>query len=385
MKNPFLFAAGVDANTLDRCSSSEQSKYKTLGSLIYVPLVTGSVSVIFACLYYTTNVFVIATACLLWGGVVFCIERALISSLRPKTFNFAVCFRVVAAIAMSAIISELLIMFLFRDQISEHENAKSDKEVETIHEKYRDKIMSLQDELKGYSDEITKQENALIEEIQGISGTMKHGDGKVAAEKRKALERKEALYETEKKRIEAEIADLKAEDAQTVSSIDSRRKLNLLESIVGLHEMARTNRTVLWFVLILHIFFLAIELMPLVIKLSYKGSQYYDIQDVIENQHLDVARQTSDNETQLLLMHRQNSLHNEECNIQTSMIQNDVNANYRQYIAISESLLMAARKVTELEAEASEKVSAEKQQSLVAQLNILYDAMLKSAAGRTIA
>lgn len=386
MKNPFLFAAGVDSNTLNRCSSSEQNKYKILGSMIYVPLVTGMVSIIFGCLYYTTNVLVIAAACLLWGGVVFCIERALISSLRPKTFNFAVCFRVVAAVAMSAIISELLIMFLFQDQISEYGNVKSDKEVEAIHEKYRDRIESLQEELKEYNDEIAKQESALIEEIQGVSGSMKRGDGKVAAEKRKALERKTALYETEKRRIETEIADLKAEDALAKKSIDLRRKSGLMESVIGLHEMARTNRTVFWVLVIMHVFFLTIELMPLVIKLSYRGSQYYDIQDVIENQHLDVARQTSANEMQVLLLQRQSSLHDDECSLQTATIQKDVNANYKQYVSISETLLKAAKKATELETDAKEaEVDGDKLTSLKTQLNILYDAMLKSVAGRAVA
>ena len=41
MKNLFLLAAGVDEDSINNCTSSEKSKYKTLGALVYVPLVTG--------------------------------------------------------------------------------------------------------------------------------------------------------------------------------------------------------------------------------------------------------------------------------------------------------------------------------------------------------
>lgn len=379
MKNLFLLAAGVDEDSINNCTSSEKSKYKTLGALVYVPLVTGIGSIIFASLYFTHNPFIIALVSLAWGSVIFTIERALISSLRPGTLNFAVFFRVVSAIAMSLIISELLIMFVFRDQIAKLNNIGVDAEVKRTHEEYAAKIASLQDGLKSYGDDLSKQEQSLIEEIEGIGGSMRRGDGKVAAEKRNALERKKALYEEEKLRTNEEIALLRQQEAQLTNSSEARREVGLLGAIMGLHELARKNRMVLWILLIMHVFFLTVELMPLVLKVSFKGSQYYDMIDMEEQQHLDAARQLSEAETNVLLLKGQYQLRCEELNMNTQSIQADVNANCDQYACIAEALLKATQKATELEKKASETVQDDKLNQLKQKLDALYASLLETA------
>lgn len=380
MKNPFLFAAGVDDASMSRCSSSESNKYKTLGGLVYVPLATGIIAVIFASRYFTQNPLTVLFACLLWGGVVFTIERALISSLRPGMFNFAVVFRVLAAFAMSLIISELLIMFLFQDHISEHVAINVDNEIKEIHQDYDNKVAAKQDELKTYSDDLALQEQSLIEEIEGVSGSMRKGDGKVAAEKRNALERKKALYEEEKQRVSDEVAMLKQQEEQAVKACEERRVAGLLGSLVGLHELARTSKTVWWVLIIAHVFFLTIELMPLVIKLSYKGKQYYDIIDLEEGRHLDVARQLSEEETRVLCLKGQQRLKQSEAELNTLSVCADMKANCDQFESIAESLLKSAQKVTELQNRAESTVAAEKLEELKKQLDNLYNTLLQTAA-----
>jgi hypothetical protein len=354
MKNPFLFAAGVDEGTMNKCSSAEKNKYATLGSLVYVPLVTGTIAIIFACRYFTKSPLVILFACALWGGVVFGIERALISSLRPRTFNLAVAFRVVTALAMSAIISELLIMYLFSDHIENHINIENDSEVASIHETYGNRVQQLQDELKTYKLEIDAQESSLIGEIEGISGSMRKGDGKVAAEKRKALDRKKEFYQAEKERVESEVMMLRAQENEAIASVDQRRIPGLLSTIVGLHELAHENTTVMYVLLIAHLFFLTIELMPLVIKLSYKGTQYYDVLDLMDSRNLAVIRQV-------------NSL------------QTDMETNYSQYCMLADYALKTSQKATDLEKEAAESVADDKLNALKEQLNKLYHGMVDSA------
>ncbi|MCR4847829.1 MAG: DUF4407 domain-containing protein [Bacteroidales bacterium] len=349
MKNPFLFAAGVDEATMNRCSSSERSKYITLGTLIYVPLATSIIAVIFAARYFTQNPITIFFVCLLWGGVVFTIERALIASLRPHKFNFAVLFRVVSAFAMSMIISELLVMFAFHDHIDEHVAIHVEKEIKEIHERYEGKIAELQEGLKSYEDDLSRQEQSLIGEIEGISGSMRRGDGKVAAEKRNALDRKKALFEEEKLRVSNEVASLRQQEEQAIGSCNSRRVAGLLGSIVGLHQLSSTNKTVFWALVLAHVFFLTIELMPLVIKMSFRGTQYYDLISMDENQHLEVAKQMS-----------------------------DLITNNDQFSCIAETLLKSAQTVTDLEKQAQETVAEDKLQQLKEQLDALYHKMLHS-------
>ena len=201
----------------------------------------------------------------------------------------------------------------------------------------------------------------------------------MAAEKRNALERKKALYEEEKQRITEEVAALKQQEAQLTGSWESRRELGLLGAIVGLHELAKSNRTVLWILLVAHLFFLTIELMPLVIKVSYKGSQYYDIIDLEERQCLDAARQLSEAETRSLLMKGQCQLKHDEAQMNTQSLQTEINANCDQFACIADALVKSAQKAAELEALAEEKVKGEKLELLKKRLDDLYGSLLQTS------
>ena len=98
-----FFAAGIDENTIAQCSTAEQNKYSVLGTLVFIPLVTGTIGMAFACSYYTRNILVILGVCLVWASLVFVIERGLIAGLRPRTFSLAVPVRFIMAFAMSCI------------------------------------------------------------------------------------------------------------------------------------------------------------------------------------------------------------------------------------------------------------------------------------------
>ena len=101
---------GADEKTLEMCSSAEKTKFALLGSLILVPIVTATVAAVIASRYFTSNPLIIGAICLAWGLLMFVIERAMLASLRPGRMNFAAWFRVLVAVAMSAIVSESVVL-----------------------------------------------------------------------------------------------------------------------------------------------------------------------------------------------------------------------------------------------------------------------------------
>ena len=378
MKKLLLFAAGVDEEVLDRCSSHEKNKYQVLGTLVYVPLATSMIAVFCASRYFTHNLIAVIAAGVFWGALVFLIERALISSIRPHTVNFAVIFRVITALVMSVIVSELLILFLFQDHVAEHISRKAEDEIRNIHTTYGGQVDALQEGLRAYAEELSLQEKSLIEEIEGSGGSMRRGDGRVAAEKRKALDRKKALFEEEKQRVSNEVAALRQQEAQSVESCNERHVAGLLGSIVGLHHLAGVNKTVLAALIAFHIFFLCIELMPLVIKITYQGTQYYDMVDMEESQHLSVARQLSEDKTRALLVEGQYQLRMREKNLDTQSVSVEMVANNEQFSAIAESFLLSAQKVSDLKKQAESTVDEDKQGELSKRLDELYAKMLQT-------
>ena len=285
--NIFHFAAGVSPEVIAHCSPAENNKYSLLGSLIYIPLVTGMLAVLFASLYHTHNALAIALVCLVWGGVVFTIERALIASLRPGTFSFAVVFRVILAFAMSMIISELLVLFVFNDDIEAAIRQRHDNEVQAIRSEGDARIAQLNEQIALAQERVNQADYDLLLETNGTGGSRHYGKGPaydVALARRNRLQQE---LDADRALLQAQIETSRQTTEQVVTETRTRQGLGLLDALATLHELTHERRIIAIILIIAHVFFLAVELMPLVIKLSYKGSQYYDILDAMDKVQTD--------------------------------------------------------------------------------------------------
>lgn len=356
--NIFHFAAGVSPEVIAHCSPAENNKYSLLGSLIYIPLVTGMLAVLFASLYHTHNALAIALVCLVWGGVVFTIERALIASLRPGTFSFAVVFRVILAFAMSMIISELLILFVFNDDIEASIRQRHDNEVQAIRSEGEARIAQLNEQIALAQERVNQADYDLLLETNGTGGSRHYGRGPaydVALARRDRLQQE---LDADRGRLQAEIEAARQSTEQVVTETRTRQGLGLLDALTTLHEMAHERGIIEVILIIAHVFFLAVELMPLVIKLSYKGSQYYDILDAMDKVKTDYELKSQ----QLTLSAR----------LQRLELQNAAD----QAICCSDILLETLAKLNESEIEGLRRVDAAHASSYKQQMEEIVIAFL---------
>lgn len=283
--NIFHFAAGVSPEVIALCSPAEKNKYAQLGSLVYIPLVTGMLAVLFASLYHTHNAFAIALVCLVWGGVVFVIERTLIASLRPGNFSAAVLFRVVLAFAMSMVISELLILFVFNKDVEAVIVQQHTAQLEQIRAQGDESIRQLNEQLSQAQARVQEAYDGLYNETAGISGSGHYGYGPAQRAAQNRMEWAQAQLDAANAEIPARIREAQDETERALGEARRYQILGLLDALATLHEMAHERRIVMIILLVAHILFLTIELMPLVIKLNYKGSQYYTILDAKDRIH----------------------------------------------------------------------------------------------------
>ena len=359
--NIFHFAAGVDPETIALCSSAEKKKYAILGSLIYIPLVTGMLAVLFASLYHTHNALVIACICLVWGGVVFVIERALISSLRPGTFSLAVVFRVILAFAMSLIISELLILFVFNEDVETTIKQQHAAQLALIRAERNQRIDSLNQEIARAQALVLQADDDLLLETNGTGGSRHYGDGPAQRAAQARLERREKARDENTARLEAQIAAIHLETDQTLSETRENQTLGLLDALTTLHERAHQRRIIAIVLWIAHVFFLAVELMPLVIKLSFKskGDQYYTILDAIDQKQNEAMQLTMEQRQNVLKLEAEYELKKREVEIDNQLLQLRLQQAANQAILSSEILLNTLATLNRTEVEGAQQIDAE--------------------------
>ena len=313
------FAAGIDSETMMNCSSAEKNKYAILGTLVYIPLVTGMVAMAFVGSYYTSNVFILAAICLVWGGVVMVIERALISGLRPHTWSWAVPVRFILAIAMSCIITELIMLFCFKADINQRIAEINAFQTEQMYATGNSRVEELKAELAERKKILDEKERAYLDEIDGRNGTGIHGYGPSAKAKEVALNQERAYYEDAKQRLEAEIDAASDRRDENVGKLAEEQNPGLLQCIKVLYVLSSEDRNVKTALWIVHLFFLCVEMMPLFVKLSYPGTQYYDVLDMQDTQKLEALKLTMDDNREMMRLSSKCAITQQEIALKNKM------------------------------------------------------------------
>ena len=373
-----LGAAGVDNTTISQCTSSEQTKYSILGSLVFIPITTGVIAMAFASSYFTHNLLLIGAICLMWAGVVFVIERALIAGLRPRTWSWAVPVRIILAFAMSCIITELLMIFIFKADIYTRIAEKTATQTEQIYSAGNARVEELKADLARRKELLDQKEKAYLDEIDGRNGTGIHGYGPSAKAKEEALNQERAYYEDAKQRLEDEINAAALPRDQNVTAYTDEQNPGLLKCIVALYELSSEERNVSLALWICHIFLFFIEIFPLVVKISYDGTQYYDVMDMADKQKLEAMSLTMDDTKEMMRLASQYEIEQQKVSIKNKMMQ-------MQYRNATELTLMEARALCdtanmldELETHNKNNVSVEWEGKLKEEINSLFEKYLNN-------
>lgn len=376
MSNIIYFIAGVDKETLALCSSSEKNKFAILGSLILVPIITSGLATAFCLRFYTDKLTVILLSCLVSSMLVFVIERGLISSLRPGKINLAVLFRVIMAFAMSMIVSELLTIAIFGQDLQAYLSTEKENMYESIYSSgigEQDKLRSELAEVKAVLD---MKEKAYLDEIDGRDGTGIHGYGPSAKAKELALQEERQNYEDLKLKLEQEMVRARNHSEAVIASVKENAKTGILDSIRALHALAEEDALVCWVLVIFHIFFLFLELMPLVIKLSFDGNQYYDIQDLQNDQQLEVIKVTSKDRSKVLKLQSECDLKQRELAIRTRRVKDALDQEEQVSLVEAQSLFDTLKQLEELAVAADKTFSKENADQFSLQLEEMFQRFL---------
>ena len=298
LKRFFILCSGADTSILESCSNGEQNKYAGIGATVFFTAVMASIAASYALYTVFDNYFTAAFFGLIWGLLIFNLDRFIVSTIKKKD-NFLdellqASPRIILAIIIAIVISKPLELKIFEKEIDrallEQKNDYTLANKEQIATQFTPVINGIDQEIASLKEEITTKETEVndlyetyIAEAEGRKGTEIVGKGPVYKEKREkhdaALEELVALKKTNAEKI----ATLENQKVQLATEYETQvdNSQPIIDNFDGL--MARINalNELPWLPsFFIFLLFLAIETSPIFAKLiSPKGEYDFKLQD----------------------------------------------------------------------------------------------------------
>ncbi|CAM1361135.1 DUF4407 domain-containing protein [Tenacibaculum xiamenense] len=292
LKRFFLICSGADLPLLNQCSNGEQNKYVGIGATIFFTAFMAAIAGSYALYTVFDNVYTSIFFGIIWGLLIFNLDRYIVSTMRKKdSFKsefFQALPRIVLAIIIAVVISKPLELKIFEKEINqvllEEKNQMTLDNKLQIAQQFDPEIAKTNTEIEQLKNEITTKENEVnalyetyIAEAEGRKGTKLIGKGPVYKEKREKHD--QALKD---------LSDLKATNAAKITEKETRitqlkeqQKTSeentqpIISNFDGL--MARVNalNKLPWLPsFFIFLLFLAIETAPILSKLISSKSEY---------------------------------------------------------------------------------------------------------------
>jgi hypothetical protein len=300
----FWFCSGADIELLKKCPS-ETAKYTGIGATIFFTGVFALLSASYALYTVFDNVWAAIPFGLVWGLMIFNLDRFIVSSMRKEgRFGRELAMatpRIVLAILISIVIARPLELKIFDKEISP-------ELVVMEQEKYAEQEAGLKARFIPYQDSIRTQIASLKEEIVAkakvrdnlLRIAQEEADG-TGGSRRRNLGPIYKVKKADADRVEKELAELTAQNNGRISSLEELQRNNSIQmnTEMGALERSRLNGPAArmealdritagssaiflahWFILLL---FIAIETAPVFVKLISPKGPYDNLLRIAEH------------------------------------------------------------------------------------------------------
>ena len=298
MKRPgdfFILCSGANRDLLEQCPS-ERSKYSGLGAAVFFTGLFAFLSASFA--FYTVfdNYVISIGLGMLWGLMIFNLDRYIISSMRKEGSAgreiLSALPRVLIAIVISVVIAKPLELRIFQKEIEPElvimEQQAFARQEEEVRQRYLARETSLREQVAalevGIQEKDQKRDELLRiaqEEADGTGGSRVKNLGPIYQLKKKDAERAEAEAEAVRSQNGIAIADLQ----RKIEANDSSRQAELqnlsftkrngmaarMEALARVKESSNPIWTASFFIMLLLV---VLETVPVLVKLISPRGPY---------------------------------------------------------------------------------------------------------------
>jgi hypothetical protein len=302
----FLLASGADLKILEQCPS-EKSKYAGIGATIFFTGLFAAMAAAYA-LFTVFDSYVISIALgLLWGLMIFNLDRYIVSSMRkdarPGREFFTALPRIVLAVVISIVIAKPLELKIFAKEIApelivmeQQAYAKEDAEIKS---RYEPTLVQLRQEVQGLKDEITAkslQRDALVlaaqQEADGTGGSKRRNLGPIYKVKKADAAKAEAELQILVAGNSSKIAMVETKLAETERAMKAEMSALVRTKLDGpaarleaLSRLTEQSQAMWWAHVFIIILFLFVESAPILVKLISQSGPYDALLHTLEHKY----------------------------------------------------------------------------------------------------
>lgn len=291
----FLFCSGTSRSIINR-SPIDKNKYSGIGATIFFTGVFASIAGGFALYTVFQSYFVACIFGLLWGLMIFNLDRYIVMSMKKKGKVFSELMtafpRLILAVLIAFVIAKPLELKLFQSEINselismEQEVAKEQEDKVKL--RFQSSIDTLNNDIASLQDEIADKKTfsdvlalAAIQEADGTGGSGRRNLGPIYKAKKleadKAAQDLIAIQDTNLPLIDSKreaIAEVDAAMAVALTSLRESTLNGFAAQLDALGRLSKKSSTIWWASLFITLLFIAIETAPIFTKLIAGRSSY---------------------------------------------------------------------------------------------------------------
>jgi hypothetical protein len=300
----FWFCSGADVPTLEKCPT-ESSKYVGIGATIFFTGLFAALSAAYALYTVFDNIWAATGFGLLWGVMIFNLDRYIVSSMRkegkPGRELLLATPRILLAILISIVIAKPLELKIFEKEINPELVVMEQQKYAEQEGTLKTRFIPAQDSLKAsiqvlkaeiVSKTIKRDELLRIaqEEADGTGGSKRKNLGPIYKIKKADADKADAelktLTQENQNRINEIEAALTRSESTMATELGTLEKTKLsgpaarIEALDRLTERSSAIAWAHWFILLL---FIAIETAPVFVKLISSKGPYDNLVKIEEH------------------------------------------------------------------------------------------------------
>lgn len=308
----FLFCSGVETSVLEKCPT-DRNKYAGIGATVFFTGILAMFSSGYALFTVFDSVWPAVGFGLLWGIMIFNLDRYIVMSMKSKGNwwrDFFVAFpRLLMAVLLALVISKPLELKIFEKEIRA-EMVQMEQEIfkqqeDRVKLRYSAQIEDLRAHIAGIKGEIAAKTawrdslaRAAVQEADGTGGSRHKNLGPIYRAKKMQADLAQAELEgflalnlPSIKEKEQTAQQLETEVQQEISRLDRGRFDGLAARMDALSRLTGRSAAILWASIFITLLFIAVETAPILVKLISHRSPYdfvlHQQEHVFEMAHLE--------------------------------------------------------------------------------------------------
>jgi hypothetical protein len=301
-----LFASGADLQLLEQCPS-EKNKYIGIGGTLFFTGLFAAMAAAYALFTVFDNYYIAAILGIVWGVMIFNLDRFIVSSMRkderPGRELFTAMPRIVMAIIISIVIANPLELKIFSKEIEPELVVMEQKVYENqealARARFEPRIEQLRQEIQRLKQEIADkslQRNELVriaqQEADGTGGSKIKNLGPIYKIKKEDADKAEyELDELTKKNnlriseLESQVSKVESEMQNTTEALVHSKLDGPAARMEALNRLTEQSTAMWWAHAFILLLFLMVESAPILVKLISRKGPYDSLLHIAEHNY----------------------------------------------------------------------------------------------------